>query len=69
MKVKPYTNGTYFEVSEHDLDLGRANDIEMDILIDETKPRIQKFVPLPHNVRDQVRILFCLKLDASFTRI
>ena len=54
--------------SEHDLDLGRANDIEMDILIDETKPRIQKFVPLPHNVRDQVRLILDQMIEFGIIR-
>ena len=41
--------------STHDQDIGKVNCIEMDIQIDETKPRIQKYVPIPHAARPQVR--------------
>ncbi|MGV0982791.1 MAG: reverse transcriptase domain-containing protein [Polynucleobacter sp.] len=41
--------------SKHDQDIGKVNCIEMDIQIDETKPRIQKYVPIPHAARDQLR--------------
>ena len=34
--------------STHDQDIGKVNCIKMDIQIDETKPRIQKYVPVPH---------------------
>ena len=33
---------------KHDQDIGRVNCIEMDIQIDKTKPRIQKYIPVPH---------------------
>jgi hypothetical protein len=36
------------------MDIGCANDIEMDIEIDSTKSRIQKYYPLPLNVREGV---------------
>jgi hypothetical protein len=39
----------------HEMDIGCANDIKMDIEIDITKPRIQKYYPLPLNVREGVR--------------
>jgi hypothetical protein len=35
--------------------IGCANNIKMDIEIDSSKPRIQKYYPLPLNVRDGVR--------------
>ena len=54
--------------SSHDLDLGRANDIEMDITIDETKPRIQKFIPIPHNVRHQVRQILDQMIEFNIIR-
>jgi len=41
--------------SRHDFDLGCAKDLEMEIQIDETKPRIQKFFPLPHAIRNQAK--------------
>ena len=41
--------------STHDQDIGKVNCIEMDIQIDETKPRIQKYVPVPHAARPQLR--------------
>jgi hypothetical protein len=39
----------------HEMDIGCAKDIEMDIKIDTSKPRIQKYYPLPLNVLDGVR--------------
>jgi len=42
--------------SKHDYDLGKAKDFEMDIEIDSTKPRIQKYYPLPFKVREEFRI-------------
>ena len=50
------------------LDLGKAKDIEMDIKIDETKPRIQKFMPLPHNVRTQVRQILDQMIEFGIIR-
>ena len=41
--------------STHDQDIGKVNCMEMDIQIDETKPRIQKYVPIPHAARPQVK--------------
>ena len=41
--------------SKHDYDLGKAKNFEMDIKIDESKPRIQKYYPLPLKVRDEFR--------------
>jgi hypothetical protein len=42
--------------STHDYDLGKAKDFEMDIEIDATKPRIQKYYPLPFKVREEFRL-------------
>jgi len=39
----------------HEMVIGCANNIKMDIEIDSSKPRIQKYYPLPLNVRDGVR--------------
>ena len=41
--------------SRHDYDLGLSNSTKMTIEVDETKPRIQKYVPIPHAVRAQVK--------------
>lgn len=41
--------------TKHEYDIGKVNTIEMEIEIDETKPRIQKYVPIPHSARGQVR--------------
>ena len=41
--------------SKHDYDLGKAKNFEMDIEVDETKPRIQKYYALPLKVRDEFR--------------
>ena len=54
--------------TEHDYDIGKAKDIEMTIDIDETKPRIQKFIPLPHNVREQVREILDQMIEFDIIR-
>ena len=36
-------------------DIGKAKDIEMDIELDRPQPRIQKYIPIPHTLRPQVR--------------
>jgi hypothetical protein len=41
--------------SRNEMDIGKAKGIEMEIEIDNTKPRIQKYFPLPLNVREGVR--------------
>ena len=42
----------YIQVfSRFEYDIGKAKNFEMDIQIDETKPHIQKFVPLPQPVQ------------------
>jgi len=41
--------------TKHEYDIGKVSTIEMEIEIDETKPRIQKYVPIPHAARGQVR--------------
>ncbi len=40
---------------QHEMVIGCANNIKMDIEIDSSKPRIQNYYPLPLNVRDGVR--------------
>ena len=41
--------------SKHPFDLGKAKDIKMKIPITSTEPHIQKYIPIPHSVRPQVR--------------
>jgi hypothetical protein len=40
---------------QHEMVIGCAKNIKMDIEIDSSKPRIQTYYPLPLNVRDGVR--------------
>ena len=54
--------------SKHDQDIGKVNCIEMDIQIDETKPRIQKYVPIPHAARPQVRQILDQMEDYNIIR-
>ncbi len=37
------------------MDLGCYKNVQMDIEVDVTKPRIQKYYPLPHAVREPVQ--------------
>ena len=41
--------------SKHPFDLGKAKDIKMKIPITTNEPHIQKYIPIPHSVRPQVR--------------
>ena len=41
--------------STHPFDLGKAKDIKMKIPITSSEPHIQKYIPIPHSVRPQVR--------------
>jgi hypothetical protein len=52
----------------HEMDIGCANDIEMDMEIDSSKPRIQKYYPLPLNVREGVRKILDQMLEYSILR-
>ena len=54
--------------SRHEYDIGKAKDIEMDIQIDETKPRIQKFVPLPQPVKIPARQILDQMLEFDVLR-
>ena len=74
--LKPQTQSLAYRIfekyidvfSRHEYDLGRAKDIEMEIEIDETKPRIQKFIPLPHAARDPARRILDQMLEFGFIR-
>jgi hypothetical protein len=54
--------------SKHEMDLGCSKNIEMDIEIDKTKPRIQKYYPLPHAVREGVRKVLDQMLEFNIIR-
>ena len=54
--------------SKHDYDLGKAKDFEMDIEIDTTKPRIQKYYPLPLKVREEFKIALDQMLQYGIIR-
>ena len=43
--------------SKHACDLGKSNGLEMNIPLTTTEPHIQKYVPIPHTVRDQVKLI------------
>ena len=38
--------------SKHACDLGKANNLEMSIPLTTTEPHIQKYIPIPHTVRE-----------------
>ena len=54
--------------SKHDYDLGKAKDFEMDIEIDSTKPRIQKYYPLPLKVREEFKVALDQMLQYGIIR-
>ena len=61
-----YKNKNVF--SKHEMDLGCSENVEMDIEIDHTKPRIQKYYPLPYAVRDGVRTILDQMLEFNIIR-
>jgi len=54
--------------SRHEMDIGCATDVEMDIEINNSKPRIQKYYPLPLNVREGVREILDQMLEYGILR-
>ena len=54
--------------SKHDADLGCATDIEMKIDPISQDPHIQKYVPLPHGVREQVRDILDRMVEFNIIR-
>ena len=54
--------------SKHEMDLGCSRSIEMEIQVDATKPRIQKYYPLPHAVREPVRKVLDQMLEFNIIR-
>jgi len=53
---------------KHEMDIGYAKGIEMDIEIDSSKPRIQKYYLLPLNVRDGVQKILDQMLEYGILR-
>jgi hypothetical protein len=50
------------------MDIGSASDIKINIEIDSSKPRIQKYYPFPLNVRDRVRKILHQMLEYGSLR-
>ena len=55
--------------SKHACDLGKAKGIEMDIPLLTDKPHIQKYVPIPHAVRPQLRAVLDQMVEFGIIRI
>ena len=49
--------------SRHEMDIGCASNIEMEIEVDNSKPRIQKYYPLPFAVREQTKAILDQMLE------
>jgi len=54
--------------SRHKMDIGCGTDIEMDIEINSSKPRIQKYYQLPLIIREGVRKFLDQMLEYSILR-
>ena len=54
--------------SKHPFDLGKAKDIKMKIPITTKEPHIQKYIPIPHAIRPQVREILDQYLDRGIIR-
>ena len=54
--------------SKHEMDIGLASNLEMEIEVDNTKPRIQKYYPLPHAVREQTKEILDQMLEYGLLR-
>jgi len=54
--------------SKHACDLGCAKDIEMDIPLLTKEPHIQKYIPVPHAVRPQLRAVLDQMLEFGIIR-
>jgi hypothetical protein len=54
--------------SRHPFDLGKAKDIKMKIPITTKEPHIQKYIPIPHAIRPQVREILDQYLDRGIIR-
>ena len=54
--------------SQHACDLGKASKITMNIPVTTEEPHIQKYVPIPHNVREQVKHILDQMLEFDIIR-
>jgi len=54
--------------SKHPFDLGKARDITMKIPIITDQPHIQKYIPIPHKIRPQVREILDQYVDRGIIR-
>jgi hypothetical protein len=54
--------------SKYACDLGCSNDIEMDIPLLTKEPHIQKYIPVPHAVRPQLRAVLDQMLEYGIIR-
>jgi hypothetical protein len=54
--------------SKHEMDLGCSQNLQMEIEVDITKPRIQKYYLLPHAVRELVRKVLDQMLEFNIIR-
>jgi len=54
--------------SRHEMDIGLASNVEMEIEVDNNKPRIQKYYPLPHAVREQTKQILDQMIEYGMLR-
>jgi len=54
--------------SRHEMDIGLASNIEMEIEVDNSKPRIQKYYPLPIHVREQTKEILDQMIEYGLLR-
>jgi len=54
--------------SRHAFDLGKAKDIKMSIPITTNQPHIQKYIPIPHSIRPQVREILDQYMERDIIR-
>jgi len=54
--------------SKHAADIGFSHDIEMSIPITSYEPHVQKYIPIPHNLRPQVKAVLDQMLEFGIIR-
>ena len=54
--------------SKHACDIGCSSDISMSIPLTSNEPHIQKYIPIPHNLRPQVRAVLDQMLEFGLIR-
>jgi Reverse transcriptase (RNA-dependent DNA polymerase)/RNase H-like domain found in reverse transcriptase/Integrase core domain len=55
--------------STHKYDIGKTNVLEMDIQLNSNEPKMQKYVPIPHNVKSKVRDILDQLLKYGIVRV